>query len=59
MYNDYHVTWEIDIGAKSPRDAAKAAFEIVQRPTSSVVFLVTDATGETQTIDLEEDDGDG
>lgn len=52
----YLVTWEIDIfDAASPEDAARKAFEIMQRPgTSATVFDVIehDSNGEAVRVDL-------
>lgn len=53
----YLVSWEIDIeDATSHEDAARQAFAILQRPsTSATVFDVIehDANGEAVTIDLD------
>ncbi len=52
---DYRVTWEIDITADNPRDAAAAALAIMQRKDSqATVFAVTSEDGETEQIDLME-----
>ena len=52
---NYRVSWEIDIDADSPRDAAEKAVEIQRRPDSiATVFTVWDDTGESIEIDLDE-----
>lgn len=53
----YLVTWEIDAETDSPVEAAKEAFNIMQRPgTEAVVFEVKDETsGERYRVDLLED----
>jgi hypothetical protein len=52
---EYHVTWEIDLYADSPCEAAKEARAIHRDPDSlATVFDVTDETGETPRVDLEE-----
>lgn len=51
-----HVTWEIDLDAGSPREAAEQALEIIQHPDSAAtVFNVVDDQGEQHTIDLMEE----
>jgi hypothetical protein len=53
----YHVVWEIDIYAQSPREAAKEA-QAIQQDTDSTatVFDVTEEDGhKTVRIDLGED----
>lgn len=53
----YLVSWEIDIWADTPEDAARQAHEIVRRPTTMAnVYQVTefDGTGEAVTVDLSE-----
>lgn len=55
----YLVTWEIDIDADSPEDAARLAFAHMQRPgTTANVFDVIehDTNGEAVRVDLEEID---
>lgn len=50
----YTVTWEIDIDANTPEEAAREALKI-QRDTGSeaTVFEVTDTSSEqTKTVDL-------
>lgn len=50
---DYRVTWEIDINADSPQEAAKQAWEHMQRPDSTAnVFDVVDSKGNTTRVDL-------
>lgn len=49
---EYRVTWEIDISASSPLEAAREAFGHMQRPgTTATVFEVTGPDG-TYDIDL-------
>lgn len=52
----YLVTWEIDItDAVSPRDAARQAFEIMQRPGSTATcfkVIEYDGGGEAVSVDL-------
>lgn len=52
--NGYHVIWEMDIDADSPREAAEQARDNQTRPgTWAVVFDVTDPrTGKTTRVDL-------
>lgn len=51
----YLVTWEIDIYADSPREAAEKAWEHMRVPDSSAnVFNVIDKDGDKTTVDLEE-----
>lgn len=57
---NYRITWEIDIHAASPLEAARQALA-VQRDANSMatVFTVADEEGETLTIDLLEERGAG
>jgi len=51
----YRITWEIDIDADSPREAAEQALIIHRNPESiATVFDVTDEGGHTERIDLDE-----
>ncbi|MBL7077101.1 MAG: hypothetical protein ISS31_06495 [Kiritimatiellae bacterium] len=50
-----HVTWEIDLDAGSPREAAERALEIMQRPDSTATVFTVDDRGEQHTIDLMEE----
>jgi len=51
----YVVTWEMDIDASTPQQAAQQAFEHMQRPgTSANVFDVADEDGNITRVDLEE-----
>ena len=55
-----HVTWEIDLDAATPREAAEKAFAIMQQPgTTATVFDVTDPAGDTHRVDLMEGEEDG
>ena len=52
-----HLTWDIDLEADSPREAAEQALRIMQRPDSTAtVFTVVDDLGQQQTIDLMEEE---
>src|SRR5436309_15439726 len=54
---EYRITWEIDLWADSPREAAEQALTIHRNPESiATVFDVTDETGHTERIDLDEAD---
>ena len=54
---NYRVTWEIDIEAGSPREAAELARACQVRPgTTAVVFYCADESGETTCVDLLEGD---
>jgi hypothetical protein len=49
------VTWEIDIDADNPVEAAQKALRIQRNPESiATVFAVTDETGNTTEVDLDE-----
>ncbi len=55
MQYRYLVTWEIDIYADSPREAAEKAWGHMRAPDSIAnVFLVLDKSGAETIIDLEE-----
>ena len=47
---EYHVRWEIELNAGSPREAAEKALAIQRDPDS--VFDVTEETGIVERIDL-------
>jgi hypothetical protein len=50
----YHVTWEIDLNAKTPKAAACKALEIQRDPQSTAtVFSVSNQKGAIHTIDLD------
>lgn len=50
---EYRVTWEIDLWARSPKDAAQTALDIMRDPESTAtVFNVTNAQGYTVSVDL-------
>lgn len=53
---EYEVTWVIQVDAKNPREAAKAAKEIQQDPfTTATNYQVrNEETGEKTVVDLEE-----
>lgn len=54
---EYRVTWEIDITAKSPQEAARLAHNIQLDPSSiATAYVVLDPSGSKYRIDLEEDD---
>lgn len=53
MNSEYLVTWEINICAKTPEDAARQAFEIMQRQgTTATVFNVVNSNGDSVSVDL-------
>ena len=55
----FHVTWEIDIDAATPEEAARKARANQQYPRPGYwcgVFGVTDDSGETTSVDLDEID---
>ncbi len=54
---EYHITWEIDLDASSPVEAAKEALK-TQREAGSeaVVFNVTDGKGKQTLVDLMEEE---
>lgn len=50
---EYRVIWEIDVDARSPREAAKhAKVMMVDRDTTATVFCVTNKRGRRFTVDL-------
>jgi hypothetical protein len=52
---EYRITWEMDIDADSPIDAARQALKIQRDPDSIAnVFDITDEAGTTERIDLED-----
>jgi hypothetical protein len=52
---NYFVTWEIDIEAESPVEAARRALEIHRDPESiATIFIVKDEAGDSTTVDLTE-----
>jgi hypothetical protein len=54
---EYHIIWEIDVYADSPREAAERALAIHRNPESIATFFeVTDEAGTTERIDLEDCD---
>lgn len=53
----YTVTWEIELDAESPEDAARQALEIQRDPFSSaLVFFVQDEMGDRVMVDLFEEE---
>lgn len=57
MGQRFHVVWEIDIYAETPREAAKQAFAHMQRlNTTANYFEVYDQDGEKNIVDLMEDE---
>lgn len=56
---EYLISWEINIAANSPKEAAKQAKKYMPCPGSgstATVFRVTDEDGESVNIDLTEED---
>ena len=50
---DFHVTWEVDLTANSPRAAAEKALAMQRDPFSTAtVFDVVDPDGEIHRVDL-------
>ena len=48
------MTWQIDLEADSPREAAEKALEIQRNPDSiATVFDVVDGTGKKTRVDLD------
>ncbi len=55
--SEYHVVWEIDIDAETPRQAAQKAFDYINLPgTSATIFDVFDEAGEPCRVDLLENE---
>lgn len=53
----FHVVWEIDVYAKTPREAAEQAFNHIQRPgTPANYFEVFDQDGHKVCVDLSEEE---
>lgn len=54
--NDYLVTWDIQVNADNPEDAARKAREAQHSNTLALFFLVTNSeTGDQTQVDLLED----
>ena len=52
---NYYITWDIDVEADSPYEAAREALRIHRDPDSiATVFNVHDELGNITTIDLED-----
>lgn len=49
---DYLVTWDIQVYADSPEEAARKAREAQSPGTLALVFLVTDEAGNQTQVDL-------
>ena len=55
MSNHYVVTWELDVDAGTPEEAARQAWAAMRRPESTAnVFDVLDETGGCTRVDLME-----
>lgn len=53
---EYLVTWEIELDAESPKEAAYKAWEIMRAPDSTANhFAVFSENGDLEFIDLTED----
>ena len=52
--NSYLVSWDIDVEADNPREAAKQAEELFKRSDSTATFfnVIDKSTGEETLIDL-------
>jgi hypothetical protein len=48
----HRVTWEIDIEAKTPKEAARKALEIQHDPLSPATVFTVKTGNKTRTIDL-------
>ena len=47
----YHITWEIDLSARSHREAAESALEMQRDPESTAtVFMVRDVSTGTEPV---------
>ena len=56
MQQRYLVTWEMDIYAETPREAAEKAWGHMRAPFSTAnVFLVLDKSGAGTIVDLSEE----
>lgn len=57
----YLISWEIDLHADSPREAAEKAFEIQRDPASEALFfeVIEHGTNEHINVDLMEEDETG
>ena len=56
MSQRYLVTWEMDIYADSPREAAEKAWDYMRHPFSTAnVFTVIDKDGDMIIVDLLEE----
>lgn len=55
---EYHVVWEINLTADSPVQAAKLARQCQEPGTAAVIFNVTDKDGNSQLVDLLEEEDD-
>ena len=59
MEHRYLVTWEMDIYAETPREAAEKAWGHMRHPDSTTnVFNVIDKGGDKIIVDLMEDEED-
>jgi hypothetical protein len=57
MKPTFHVTWEIDLYADTPQDAAQLAWDMLQGQGSTcTVFEVFDEDGNKTCVDLLEDE---
>lgn len=53
---EYLVTWEIELDAKTPEEAARLALKIIRDEKSLAhVFKVYDENGEEYSVDLDRD----
>ncbi len=53
--NQYIVTWEMDVEAKTPEQAAQGAWRTMRIPDSTAnVFNVVDGEGNSKKVDLQE-----
>jgi len=56
---EYLVTWDIEINADSPEEAARKALEIHRDPSSlATVFMIGDVEGKLWKVDLSAEPGE-
>lgn len=54
----YSVTWEIELDAENPLEAAKQAQEILQDKSKDWQYYTQDDDGQVSSVDLQEEDED-
>ena len=55
---EFRVTWEIDVDAESPQEAAREAFSTMLDPDNEYLpcFTVKDERGNVLTVDLQDEE---